>query len=674
MKRFVVFVLATLLAVVSAVPAFAARPVSRFPVTFNGHPVAFDVQPTIINNRTFVPFRAIFEKMGADVNWDGDTQTITANRGSTEIKLTIGSATAYVNGEAKELPAAPFIESSRTLVPLRFVGEAFGAEVNYDDATTAISIVDSNWPKRGGDLNLALWNKPAGKFNSIITDETYTTEITSKVFDGLWRYDERVIPIPAMAEGWEWDESNTVLTFHLRNDIKFHDGTPFTAKDVIFTYKAIWHPKYVGPRNTGWEDVLGWEAYTKGQTGETAENFEKGFVTTDPLEGLYAPDDYTVVFKLKQPNAVFLEAVTYGILDHTKYLSVPVQDFGLAQDPNTAKPNGTGPFKLESMVEGQNYILTANEDYFLGAPYIDRIIYRVLSSDVAVGEMQRGTLDMVEFNATEWDAYKSLEGINLLEFPAMVYQYMGFNTQAGATADKKVRQAIAYAIDRNVIIHNLMNDHASALYTPIHPLTWAFTDEVEKYEFDLDKANALLDEAGWTKGSDGIREKGGQKLHLRLVYPNVGNQVRIRTAPVVQQMLKEIGVEVELVGYDFATVSQKVFTEYDFDLYFIGMSLAIDPDPSDLYGKKAAETPGSFNGTRWWTPESEELLSKAKRTTDIDERIAYYTEWQKLFAEELPAFLFYAPTTMEASSQRLMNYKPGVQGDWWNIEEVWLAE
>lgn len=674
MKRFLVLILTALMLVTAAAPALAARPEVKYPVTFNGHPIMFDVEPVNVNDRVFVPFRAIFEKMGADVQWDPSTRTVTATRGDVTIQLVIGSTTARVNGQARTLDAAPFIQDNRTMVPLRFVSEAFGAQVEYDNATTAIRIVDPNWPRRGGTLNLALWNKPAHTFNPIIVNEVYADAIVSKVWDGLWRYDERVIPIPALAEHWEWDDTNTVLTFYLRRDVRFHDGTPFTAKDVIFTYKAIWHPRYLGPRNTGWEDVLGWEEYTKGLKGETPENFANGYVTPTPIEGLYAPDDYTVVFKLKKPNAVFLENLAYGILDHTKYLNVPVQDFATARDPNFTKLNGTGPFKLESFVEGQHYILTANKDYFLGAPYIDRIIYRVLDSNVAVGEMQRGTLDMVEFNATEYDAYKNLSNINIVEYPAMQYQYMGFNTVEGPTSDKRVRQAIAYAINRDVIIQNIMGNHASALYTPIHPLTWAYTDDVEQYNFNPAKARELLDQAGWTVGPDGVRVKDGQRLRLRLVYPNEGNQARIRTAPVVQQMLKEVGIEVELVGYDFTTVSTKVFEEYDFDLYFIGMSLSIDPDPSDIFGREAAETPGSFNGVRWWTPYSEELLAKAKQTTDIAERAELYYEWQKHFAEEMPAYFFYAPTALRATSKRLQNYRPGVQGDWWNIEEIWLSE
>ena len=295
MKRFLVLLLATVMTVASALPAFAARPEVKYPVTFNGHPVTFDVEPVNVNNRVFVPFRAIFEKMGADVQWDQASQTVTATRGDTRVQLVIGSTTARVNGTARTLDAAPFIQNGRTLVPLRFVSEAFGAQVEYDAATTAISIVDPNWPRRGGTLNLAMWNKPNGPLNPIIYDDTYGSNIAGLMYEGLWKYDERFIPVPALAEYWEWDETNTKLTFYLR-DAKFFDGTPVTAQDVMFTYKAIWHPKYIGPRDAGFEDVLGYDDYANGISGETQANFEAGIVTTGNLPGLYAVDDKTVVF------------------------------------------------------------------------------------------------------------------------------------------------------------------------------------------------------------------------------------------------------------------------------------------------------------------------------------------------------------------------------------------
>jgi peptide/nickel transport system substrate-binding protein len=288
--------------------------------------------------------------------------------------------------------------------------------------------------------------------------------------------------------------------------------------------------------------------------------------------------------------------------------------------------------------------------------------------------MQRGNLDAFEFSAAELDSYKAMNHVRITEFPDVTFQMMVYNTVQGPTADMKVRQAMNYAIDRQAIIHNLMKDHASTMYGPVHPLTWAYTDEIEHYDYNPAKARQMLDEAGWKLGSDGYRYKDGKKLSLRLIYPNVGNPVRQATAPVVQQYMKDVGIEIQLVGYDWPTIDQKVFTDHDFDLYFIGFQLGnSDPDPTGLWDK-ASTAPGAYNASGWWTEKSEELIKKGKATGDIEERIEIYHEWAKHWVEESPAYIFYAVNTMWVSNKRLQNFKPGPQGVFWNLEELWLSE
>lgn len=677
MKRFVSLVIAGLLLLIVAAPASAARPDLSYPVTFNGHPINFDVRAEVLPpGITMVPFRAIFEKMGATVGYDSRTQTVTATRGTTSVVLNVGSTTATVNGQPKTMRVAPYIKNGRTLVELRFVGEAFGATVNYNPATTAITIVDANWPKRGGTLNLAMWNKPEGNFSPVHASDTYGNYFTSMMYDGLWQFDDSFSPVPNLAEAWEWDSTNTKLTFYLRKGAKFHDGRELTADDVVFTFKAMMHPKYLGPRGGGWDFVLGYEDYFGGKTGETAANFANGFVTTTNLAGVYKEDNYTVVFKLSEPDSTFfLNQTGYGIMDHKRYGGITVTDWGTARDANNVFPNGTGAWKMERYVDGQYALFVANENYWGGRPYIDKVLWRVISTDVAVGEFQRGSLDIAEFAPPDLPSYQAMSHVEIHEFPDLVFQKLAFNTRRGPTAEKAVRQAISYAIDRNAIIKNLMKDHASTMYGPIHPLTWAYTDEIEKYQYNPTKAKQLLDAAGWTVGAGGIRTKNGVKLSMGLIYPNVGNPVRQATAPVVQQYLKEIGIEINLLGYDWGTLIDKVYTTHDFDMYFIGFSLGPDPDSSasGLWDKASTVSDG-FNASGWWTEKSEELIRRGKQTGDVGERMEIYAEWQKHWAEEAPGYIFYAVNSLFANNKRLENFKPGPWGELWNLTELWLSE
>ncbi|MDB4898158.1 MAG: oligopeptide transporter substrate-binding protein, partial [Firmicutes bacterium] len=450
MKRYLVLLLSVLCVMCSAMPGSAARPDVRFSVTFNGHPVRFDVQPEVVPpGHTMVPLRAIAEKMGAQVTYDAATQTVTARRGSTTISLTIGRTTATINGREQSLPLAPYIKDGRTLIPLRFISETLGAAVKFDPATSAIAIVDSTWPRRGGDLNLALPHKPEGPLNPIITNDAYGNDLIGMIYDGLWRYDDRLMPVPALAESWAWSEDDTKLTFYIRKGVRFFDGTELTADDVLFTFKAIAHPQYSGALNAGYDGVLGWTDYHNAIRGESAADFAAGKVTTAALAGLYAADRYIVVFKLSKADGPFFFRNTgTGILDHSKYQAIPVQDWGTARDPYNAKPNGTGAFRMDQYQDGELAILKANEHYWAGRPYVDRVIFRVVTADVAVSELQSGKLDVAEFGAGNSDAYQVMNNVTVHQLKDAVFQSMGMNTARGITSDLAVRQAISYGIDR----------------------------------------------------------------------------------------------------------------------------------------------------------------------------------------------------------------------------------
>jgi len=250
---------------------------------------------------------------------------------------------------------------------------------------------------------------------------------------------------------------------------------------------------------------------------------------------------------------------------------------------------------------------------------------------------------------------------------------MKMNTRRGITAEKPVRQAIAYAIDRNWIIKNLMKDHASTMYGPIHPLTWAYTDDVERYDYSPQKARELLDAAGWKVGRDGIRERNGQRLKLSLMFPNVGNPIRQATAPAVQQFLKDVGIEVELQGVDWPILLDKTFDQHDYDMFFVGWSVGNEPDPTGLWDKASAALGGN-NASGFWTDRSEELIKQGKATNDILERMEIYHEFQQIFADEMPVYIFYAVNTLLGHNERLQNFKPGPWGYLWNVEELWLSK
>jgi peptide/nickel transport system substrate-binding protein len=650
-----VLLTAALMVGLMALPA-AAGPLG-LTVTFNKHDVRMDVQPTVVNGRTMVPFRAIFEKMGATVGYDAATQTITATRGGTNVSLRIGSTAATVNGQSRTLDVAPMIVGGRTLVPLRFVGEAFGARVDYDGTDNHVNITDYNYPKRGGTIYGALWSAPVQKLNPIITPDWYTGQVIGPIFSGLWFFDDKGTPTGDLATHWEVDENNFTITFYMRKDATFHDGRPVTAHDVALSYYGIMHPDYKGSANSGYDAVEGYEEYHK--SGNKAH-----------LTGLRVLNDYTLQWKLTKPDAPFFINNTSGVaIPRHLYENVPVADWGTSKDPNNAFPIGSGPFKFSAWAEGQYAILKRNESYYRGEVYLDQIIYRVMSTDVALGAFSTGDIHYGDVNVNDLDALSRMPHIEVMEYPGLVWQHMTFNNRQPYLQDKRVRQAIAYLIDRPTIIRQLLRSHGSTMYTPIHPLTWAFSDDVQKYEKNPQKAAELLAEAGYTRRADGWY-KDGQKLKLRLLFPS-GNPVRMATAPVVQQWLGEAGIEVVLERYDFGTLIPKLFEDWDFDLAFLGWAVSTpEPDPRWVAGK-ANIGPDQDNFSGWYTDKSEELMERAVRTLDLEERIEIYREWQQHFTDEVPFLVLYATNEIKGRNKKFMNYRPTPFGEQWNIEEWW---
>ncbi len=657
--------LAVLASLLVAAPAAAAgRPVVD--VRFNGHPVLFDVEPQVVNGRSLVPFRKILEAMGAEVAYDASTQEITATRSGRTVKLTIDSTTAYVDGNAVSLEVAPVLMAGRTLVPMRFLSEALGVRVDWDGDTRVANLVDNEWPKRGGTVHQAMWSEPEEKFNPIISQSYYDSLINNLVFDSLFFLDDQWQPRPSMATHWDISDDNKIFTFYLRPGIKWHDGTEFTAEDVRYTFEMLTHPDYKGPGNIGYDSLVGYDEFHAGQTAH--------------LSGIEVLDKYTVRFTLNKVHAPFLYSVGYtGMIARHLYCpedsysacTVPVADLGTDRDPHRTHPIGTGPYKWSKGVTSQYYELDAYDGYHLGRPYVDRLIWKVLAQETAVMHLGTGTVDVADVDRTELAVAESMDNITITEYPDLVWQYLGFNVLKEPFNDSEVRKAVAWAIDREAIVNDLIQGHASVLYTPIHPLQWAYAENVEKYPYSPEKASSLLQAAGWQLGSDGVRVKDGQRLSLELLYPS-GNAVRMNTAPLIAQQLKAVGFDVTLSKLDFPTLLTKIGGN-EHQAFLLAWKInSPDPNQLDVFGKDQIG-PDLNNMYNWWTAISEDLLHKGVETLDVEERMTIYEAWQQhVMNEELPVLPLYAPNRILGVNKRLHNYRPTPISELWNSWEWWV--
>ena len=514
----------------------------------------------------------------------------------------------------------------------------------------------------------AMDTAPTGQFNPIFYTEAYESNILSFTHESLIARDENLEFQPELAESWEINEDHTSVTFKLREDVTWHDGEPFTAHDVVFTYKAIADPQYVeagGVRSSYVTRLVGLEEYQNGET--------------DEFPGVVALDDHTVQFNYVEPNVLALADASFPIIPEHVFADVPVID--MPEHEASLLPNkviGTGPFKFTDMVEGEQYILTKNENYWKGEPKLDSVIWRVVNADVIIGMLESGELDFVAdpsgIAPEDYDLVAAMDHIEIIEEADFGYQILGFihnyrteeDIEAGVInpdnfvpnprlEDKRVRQAIAYAVDRESLIDALLYGHGEVVNSPIAKQWWVYDGETpEQYEHDLDKAKSLLEEAGYVDvdGDGFVETPEGEPYELTMAYP-LGNPLRERSAPLIQDMIQKAGIKVNLLQpMEFAAYTEALEETTDWDLYLLGWSLGTtDPDPSGLW--TAAD---AYNFGRWYNPEADQLVKEAitpPQAFERDFRKEKYQEWQVMFQEELPALLLYARNSIWAYNKRM---------------------
>lgn len=538
-------------------------------------------------------------------------------------------------------------------------------------------------------LTGAIHSAPTGLFNPIFYTETYENNILSFTHEALVSQNNNLEFIPQLAKDWETNEDQTEITFFLEEDVTWHDGEPFTAHDVVFTYKTIADPEYGpagGVRTNFVEPLLGYEAYSSGET--------------DEFVGVTADDDHTVTFHFEAPNVNPLYYSSFSIIPEHIFSDIAVADMPSASatlDPGEVI--GTGPFAFTDMVEREQYILTSYENYWQGQPKIDEIVWRVVNHSVMTGLLQTGEVDFIAdpegIAAADYETVEGFGNITIVEQADFGYQLMGFKlnhrtsedvengvidpdnwVENEKVADPLVRQAIAQAINRPGFVNGLLYGRGEVINSPIAPQFWAYTDDVNQNEYNPEAAMALLDEAGYVDVTgDGFRETpDGEEWVLNLDYPQ-GNELRERSAPIIQENLQEVGININLrQPKEFSAYAEELENDdNDMDLYLIGWSLSsTDPDPSGLWNTTAA-----YNFSRWNNPESVELLQKALAAPEAfeqDYRTAVYHDWQNLFTEDLPAVILYAQNKLYAYNDRLNGVDPLPYSFINNPHEWWIEE
>lgn len=465
--------------------------------------------------------------------------------------------------------------------------------------------------KKGGRLVVAADSEPRN-LNPAIVASNGVFFVASKIVEPLAEasFDGENGLSPRLAIAWEGSADGLTVTFRLREGVKWHDGTPFTAADVAFSALEVWKP---------------------------LQNL--GRVVFKALEKVETPDDHTAVFHFSEPTP--FQLVRNALPALTAVLPKHVfAGTDIAANPANEKLIGTGPFKYEEHKTGEYYRLVRNDAYWgESEPYLDEIVYRVLPDRAAAaGALEAEEIDLAAFSAVplaDLDRISKVPGLTVVTkgYEALTYQLVvEINHRRKELADLKVRQAIAHAIDREFVVKTIFLGYAKTSTGPVPRYDSQFyTDDVPSYPFDVAKANALLDEAGYKRGD------GGTRFALKLLPAPYFNETR-QFGDYLRQALAAIGIDARLVNNDAAAHQKAVYTDHDYDLAIAPTVYRGDPAISTTILVESgipAGVPFSNQGG-YANAELDALIAAAAREIDETKRTALYHQFQQKVEADLP--------------------------------------
>ncbi|KXY33709.1 ABC transporter substrate-binding protein [Bacillus mycoides] len=466
-------------------------------------------------------------------------------------------------------------------------------------------------------------SKPGGVFLPYFQQNGWDGNVTSVIFASLVSTDKQGKPTPELAEKWDISSDQLTYTFHLRKDLKFSDGSPLTADDVAFTLTLLHDKAYEGDKDISQYAVKGGKEYKEGKATS--------------IEGIQVVDPQTIKITTEKVNSQALTALGGEVLSKAYYGKDYKQNTSLDYlKALYEKPIAAGPYKFEKYIPGQEVRFVANENYYAGKPKIPNFIYKITSGDTKLQLFQTGEVDYTGLGTGDevLEQAKALEFANIQIETAASFSYIYMNNNKPYLKDKKVRQALIYGLDRKKYVDTALKGYGTVANVPIHPTSWAYTEEgVNKYEYDKEKAKKLLDEAGWKVGSDGIREKDGQKLKLSYFGPSSAKDSDL-LIPIAKENYKEIGIEFNPEFMDFNTMLSKV-NKGDYDL--ASVSTPITSDPSETAGEYLSGVNEKSLGYK--NAKVDELIQKGIETVDIEKRKPIYKELYKELSDDPPVIL-----------------------------------
>ncbi|MEB3329010.1 MAG: peptide ABC transporter substrate-binding protein [Candidatus Sericytochromatia bacterium] len=496
--------------------------------------------------------------------------------------------------------------------------------------------------------------------NALISDMVATSDALRPIQEGLVTVTDRLEVVPVLAMeiptvengGVVVQGDRMVVTWQLREGVTWHDGQPFTADDVKFTWEVIMHPK-------------------------TRVTSRDGFDKIDRIE-ILGPHRIRLHFKqIYAPHDLLFSGGGAILPRHVleRYLQDPNGD-SINQAPFNRAPIGTGPFKFKEWVSGDHIAMVANERYWRGRPKLDALRMRIVPDEnAAFTLLKSGELDLYQSaSINQYEALRKLAHVRLEPTASLTWEHLDFNLGRPVFQDLRVRRAIAHAINKRQISEKIYQGLYAVAHSDLAPLSWAYNKGVEeRYPFDPARARALLDEAGWRPGLDGIRVKDGKRFVIK-ISTTAGRKTRELTELVLKYYLKKVGIELLIDNHPgpilFGGHPSGILKGFKFDLGMSAWSAGPDPDNFALWHSSQIP-PAGQNHVQFRNKEMDALLEQGTRSIRRADRARIYARTAEILADELPMIPLLYWSQLDPVSKRLRHFKPNPSsaGNLWNVHE-----
>ena len=482
-----------------------------------------------------------------------------------------------------------------------------------------------------------------------ITSDSASHEVGDLMYNGLVTLDRDLNVVGELAKSWKLAKDCLTLDFQLHAGVRWHDGKPMTAADVVFTWETTVNPKTPSPYKSDFQDVERVEAV--------------------------GPHDVRVVYK--RPYAKALLSWALPILPR-HLLESYVKAGKIKEAPqNWTAPVGTGPYRFKEMKSGEKIVVVANPEYFKGRPHISRVVYRIIPSQATIFlEVKAKGVDVAGLTAlqykrqTEYPAFE--KAYNKYRYPGAGYTYFGFNLKDPRFADRRVRLAFAHAINKQGLLDGVVLGLGRPATGSFRPGTWADNPAVKGIPYDLQRAQALLAEAGWKRTNGGLLEKDGKPFTFELLT-NQGNDERKKIAEIIQASLREVGVGVDIRVLEWAALLKEHIKKRNFDSIVLGWGTGADPDQYVVW-HSSQSGPDDLNHISYANPEVDALLEAGRSSCVQAERVRYYHRLHQVLADDQPLVFLYWRDALPVVSSRIYGIQPGPAGIKWNFNDWFVPK